>query len=177
MAESKYDIKLSVCIFSAASLNYHAQYTLHNTLPNDKTTSEVLRVFGMTRPWIYQSGCATKCANCGSLLDVDLTVSVLQSTYLLYIHFLSDMCKGGGGGGSDVAKMSYILRHRGVQLILAYSWTRPAILVAGKDRGECFHFFCFFTFIPIPLSSLFRSFISSTISSITFSLSLGDDTK
>ena len=27
------------------------------------------------------------------------------------------------------------LRYRGVQLILAYSWARPAILVAGKGRG------------------------------------------
>ena len=33
------------------------------------------------------------------------------------------------------AKVSCILRHRGVQLILAYSWARPAILVAGKGRG------------------------------------------
>ena len=30
------------------------------------------------------------------------------------------------------------LRHRGVQLILAYSWARPAILVAGKGRGVMF---------------------------------------
>ena len=70
----------------------------------------------------------------------------------------------------------------GVQLILAYSWARLAILVAGKGRGECFYFFCFyspfvffFPFIAVPLSSLSLSFISSTISSI--SLSLRDDTK
>ena len=56
----------------------------------------------------------------------------------------------------------------GAQLILAYSWARPAILVAGKGRGGCFYFFCFFTFIPVPLSSLSLSFISSTISSIFF---------
>ena len=66
------------------------------------------------------------------------------------------------------AKVSFILRHRGAQLILAYSWARPAILVAGKGRGGCFYFFCFFTFIPVPLSSLSLSFISSTISSIFF---------
>ena len=77
-----------------------------------------------------------------------------------------------GRGWSGVAKVSCILRHRGVQLILAYSWAKPAILVAGKGRVV----FCFFTFIPVPLSSLSRSFISSTISSL-FSLSLGDDTK
>ena len=31
----------------------------------------------------------------------------------------------------DVAKVLSILLHRGVQLILAYSWARPAILVVG----------------------------------------------
>ena len=62
--------------------------------------------------------------------------------------------------------VTFILCHRGAQQILAYSWARPAILVAGKGRGGCFYFFCFFTFIPIPLSSLSLSFISSTISSI-----------
>ena len=63
-----------------------------------------------------------------------------------------------------MAKVSCILRHQGMQLILAYSWARPAILVAGKDIGGI----CFFIFIPVPLSSLFFSFISSTISSISF---------
>ena len=58
--------------------------------------------------------------------------------------------------------------HRGVHLTLAYSWARLAILVAGKGRGGMFLLFCFFTFIPVPLSSLFLSYISSTISSISF---------
>ena len=71
------------------------------------------------------------------------------------------------GGGLGGAKVSCILRHRGVQLILAYSWARPAVL-AGKGRGGMFYFVCFFTFIPVPLSSLFLSFICSTISSISF---------
>ena len=57
-----------------------------------------------------------------------------------------------------MAKASCILR-RGIQLILAYSWARPAILVAGKGRGGMF-LFCFFTFIPVPLSSSFISTIS-----------------
>ena len=73
------------------------------------------------------------------------------------------------GGWSGVAKVSCILRHRGIQLILAYSWARPAILVAGKGRGGMF-LFCFFTFIPVPLSSLSLSFIS-TISSSFLSFS------
>ena len=55
---------------------------------------------------------------------------------------------------SGGAKVLCILRHQGIQLILAYNWARPAILVAGKGRGEFFYFFCFFTFIPVPLSSL-----------------------
>ena len=70
-------------------------------------------------------------------------------------------------GWSGGAKVSCILRHWGVQLILVYSWARPAILVAGKGRGGMY-LFCFSTFIPVPLSSLFLSFISSTISSISF---------
>ena len=64
----------------------------------------------------------------------------------------------------------WILRHWGDQLILAYSLTRPAILVAGKGRGGMFLFFCFFTFIPVPLYSLSLTFISSTISSPQLSL-------
>ena len=35
-------------------------------------------------------------------------------------------------------------------------------------EGECFYFFCFFTFITVPLSSLSLSFMSSTIYSISF---------
>ena len=69
---------------------------------------------------------------------------------------------------SGCAKVSCILRHQCVQLILVYSWARPAILVAGKGRRVCFYFFCFFIFIPVPLSSLFFSFISSIISSVSF---------
>ena len=38
-----------------------------------------------------------------------------------------------------MAKVSCILRHWGVQLIFAYSWARPAILVADKGLGEIFY--------------------------------------
>ena len=78
------------------------------------------------------------------------------------------------GGWSVVAKMSCILHHSGVQLILAYSWARPTILVAGKDRGGMLLFLLFLHFHSFS-SSLSLAFISSTIS--FFSLSLGDDTK
>ena len=35
-------------------------------------------------------------------------------------------------------KMSCILHHRGIQMILAYSLARPATLAAGNDRGGMF---------------------------------------
>ena len=76
-----------------------------------------------------------------------------------------------------MATVSCILRHLGVQLILAYSLARPAILAAGKGRGGMIYFSGFFTFIPVlflrcpSLSSPLLSLLS------LFSLSLGDDTK
>ena len=63
-------------------------------------------------------------------------------------------------GWLGVAKVSCILRHLGVQLILAYSWTRPAILVAGKGRRGIFLFLLFLhfhscsSFFPVPLFHL-----------------------
>ena len=71
-------------------------------------------------------------------------------------------CVLGLGEGEEEAKMSCILRHRGVQLRLAYNWARPAIIAAGKGRGEIiFISFYNFTFIHFPLSPLYHSFISS----------------
>ena len=57
-------------------------------------------------------------------------------------------------------KVSCILNHRGIQLILAYSWARLDILVADKGRGECFLFLLFlpfhscWSFFPVPLFHL-----------------------
>ena len=81
------------------------------------------------------------------------------------MHFWScgSLIKGVVGCGKGV------IGHRGIQLILAYGWARLAILVAGKGRGECFYFFCFFTFICVTLSSLSLSFISPSISFLPFS--------
>ena len=66
---------------------------------------------------------------------------------------------------SGDAKMSCISRHRGVQLILAYSWARPAIFVAGKGRGGMFfllllflHFHSSYSFFPVPRFHLFYLF-------------------
>ena len=65
--------------------------------------------------------------------------------------------------------VSFILRHRGVQLILAYSWARPAILVFISSVSSLSFLFLF---LPCPsLSSPLLSVLS------LFSLYLGDDTK
>ena len=81
------------------------------------------------------------------------------------------------------AKVSCILRHQGVQLILAYSWARPAILVAGKGRGEMFllllfhHFHSCSSFFLVPhlhlfyyLFYLFSLFLGGTTNSNTINL-------
>ena len=66
-------------------------------------------------------------------------------------------------GWSGGAKMLCILHHWGVQLILAYSWARPAILVVGKGRGGMFLFLLFLhfhscsSFFPVPLIHLLYS--------------------
>ena len=63
-----------------------------------------------------------------------------------------------------MAKVSCMLCHWGVQLILAYSWARPAILVAGSVRGRMFLFLLFLhfhsssSFFPVPLFDLFYLF-------------------
>ena len=67
------------------------------------------------------------------------------------------------GGWSGGAKVLCILHHWGVQLILAYSWARPAILVVGKGRGGVFLFLLFLhfhscsSFFPVPLFHLLYS--------------------
>ena len=66
-------------------------------------------------------------------------------------------------GWSGGAKVLCILHHRGVQLILAYSWARPAILVVSKGRGGMFLFLLFLhfhscsSFFPVPLFHLLYS--------------------
>ena len=78
--------------------------------------------------------------------------------HLYYLLFLSSPFLWGWSGG---AKVSCILCHQGVQLILAYSWARPAILVAGKGRGGMFLFLLFLhfhscsSFFPVLIFHLF----------------------
>ena len=79
--------------------------------------------------------------------------------YLLEISWIHTYIRGWSGG----AKVLCILHHWGVQLILAYSWARPAILVVGKGRGGMFLFLLFLhfhscsSFFPVPLFHLLYS--------------------
>ena len=63
-------------------------------------------------------------------------------------------------GWLEGAKVSCILRYQGIQLILAYSWAMPVILVAGKGRRGMFLFLLFLHFhscsffFPVPLIHL-----------------------
>ena len=76
-----------------------------------------------------------------------------------HIQPQNGLVRGWSGG----AKVLCILDHRGVQLILAYSWARPAILVVGKGRGGMFLFLLFLhfhscsSFFPVPLFHLLYS--------------------
>ena len=84
-----------------------------------------------------------------------MSSTVRPSTTKPYIALL----QGWLGG----AKVLCILHHWGVQLILAYSWARPAILVVGKGRGGMFLFLLFLhfhscsSFFPVPLFHLLYS--------------------
>ena len=66
-----------------------------------------------------------------------LKVYLFQAIFIKFLYSLLIMSLGE-------AKLSCILHHRGVQLILAYSWARPAVLAAGKGRGGMFLLFLLF---------------------------------
>ena len=78
-----------------------------------------------------------------------LMAAAVHYGFLLVIH-VSVWCLSNRlsaqWGWSSVAKVSCILCHWGVQLILANSLARPAILVAGKGRGGMFRFLLFLHF-------------------------------
>ena len=93
------------------------------------------------------------------------TILIYTSNFFFFFFFFFFPY---GGGRLGEAKMSCILRHRSVQLILAYSWTRPAILAAGNGGGGMFLFLLFLHFHSFSSSSLSRVFIFSAIFSISF---------
>ena len=93
--------------------------------------------------------------------DVFITLDDnIKRVNILYLFFYFNPGPRGWSGG---AKVLCILHHWGVQLILAYSWARPAILVVGKGRGGMFlfllflHFLSCSSFFPVPLFHLLYS--------------------
>ena len=76
-----------------------------------------------------------------------------------YVSSFDILCLLVGGWVVRRCHVSFVTR--GVQLILAYSWARPAILVAGKGREVMFlfllflHFHSCFSFFPVPPFHLF----------------------
>ena len=89
-----------------------------------------------------------------AIFTSDLTLALFLIIYITYNHLTWPGWSGG-------AKVVCLLCHRGIQLILAYSSTRPAILVAGEGRGGMFlfllflHFLSCSSFFPVPLFHLF----------------------
>ena len=117
----------------------------------------------MQELWFLRAACC--------LMLIDIYMTFLED--ILNRFQVTERTWGWSGG----AKVLCILHHWGVQLILAYSWARPAILVVGKGIRGMFLFLLFLhfhscsSFFPIPLFHLLYSLLS------LFSLSLGDDTK
>ena len=112
----------------------------------------------------YFSYISTKTYVVGTLTEVLLT-----STQIICFHeevrkkylpdtrsYLNLWITRNVWGWSGAEKVLCILRHRGIQQILAYSWARPAILVAVKGRGGMF------LFLFHILSYLFSPFLWET---------------
>ena len=95
-----------------------------------------------------------------SFITLLVSMTTMKWTGLFYTIFIVYLDLLGWSGG---AKVLCILHHRGVQLILAYNWARPAILVVGKGRGGMFlfllflHFLSCSSFFPVPLFHLLYS--------------------
>ena len=129
---------------------------LFRTLLKCKTFSSTIILREMCLKMSWNSHCINIHAR-----PVTEVVSLVKMTENLPNIFSPLSISNGGWSGG--AKVLCILHHRGVQLILAYSWARPAILVVGKGRGGMFLFLLFLhfhscsSFFPVPLFHLLYS--------------------
>ena len=104
----------------------------------------------------------SKISTCFSAVFLNKALHFYAFHFSMKNH-IKGLCQGGHRGWSGGAKVLCILHHWGVQLILAYSWARPAILVVGKGRGGMFLFLLFLhfnscsSFFPVPLFHLLYS--------------------
>ena len=85
---------------------------------------------------------------------------LLSPRLIVYMHSFMTSCPWLS---STLLNSTFAPPDWGVQLILAYSWARPAILVVGKGRGGMFLFLLFLhfhscsSFFPVPLFHLLYS--------------------
>ena len=113
-----------------------------------------------------------------SMVNIKVYVEWILLPRLFRLVYFQQQDGEGWGMWFGKAKEFCSFCHRGVQLILAYSWARPAVFATGKGRGEMMlfllflHFLLFPSFFPIPLFHLLYCLFY-----LFFSLSLGDDTK
>ena len=81
------------------------------------------------------------------------TVCIVWSVVALFLPLIKQFLgtsTGSERGWLCEAKVSCSFCHQGVQLILAYSWARPAVLAAGKGRGWMLLFLLFLRFLSFP---------------------------
>ena len=99
---------------------------------------------------------------CEAVFFKNFSVTIYRPSFFFFLGVVG-WCEG-----------AVYLTSPGRQLILAYSWARPAILVVGKGRGGMFLFLLFLyfhscsSFFPAPLFHLLYSLFSPTLSSISF---------
>ena len=160
---------LSDCVNALADLNLRGAHMSDNTLSDISALICIveLRLFVLIlfffSHFLYLKHCRPKVL--GFFFDIVQNVfHGLNCGHHVYCYPYHIKMRSGG------AKVSCLLRPQGVRLILAYSWGSPAILVAGKDRGEMFLFLLFFfhflscsSFFPVTLFyyvfSLFSPFL------------------
>ena len=147
---------------------------LRNEAPNSQELNTAPRVShskvggGLGRVWWGANRSATRSFQKQDNDYWYYTPYILQHSTILWVD-----SRGPDRGWSGGAKVSCIFRHRGRQTDIGlqldkacYPWSRWGGRGGGR-WGRVFYFFCFFTFIPVTLSPLSLSYISSTTSSIS----------
>ena len=84
-----------------------------------------------------------------SIHSIDFDEKIRKKETLLCRERKAAYLEQKNWGWLGEAKVSCISRHRGVELRLADSWARAAILAADKDRGGMFLFLLFLHFAPL----------------------------
>ena len=107
--------------------------------------------------------CVDYTVNNSDKISLFMTCIWLRTLFLtIFNQYYYLFLLGVVGSGKRVV----YLASPGRQLILAYSWARPAIFAALRVEGECFYSFCLtfihFPFSPVPLFHLLCLFYLSS---------------